>query len=65
MSVVVRIIAKSKGVAGDCESEGSLRQTLGLTNRNCIRGILYLGDVAKETKAPHCTEGSNVNTEAT
>jgi hypothetical protein len=58
-------LAKSKGVAGNCESEGSLRQILEPTNRNCIRGILYLGDVAKETKAQHFTEGSNVNAEAT
>lgn len=58
-------LAESKGVAGDCESEGSLRQILEPTNRNCIRGILYLGDVAKETKAPHFTEGNNVNAEAT
>jgi hypothetical protein len=58
-------LVESKGVASDCESEGSLKQTFGLTNRNCIRGILYLGDVAKETKAPHFTEGNNVNAEAT
>jgi hypothetical protein len=30
-----------------------------------MRGILYLGDVAIETKAPHFTEGNNVNAEAT
>jgi hypothetical protein len=58
-------LAKSKGVASDCESEGSLRQIFGPTNRNCMRGILYLGDVAIETKAPHFTEGNNVNAEAT
>jgi hypothetical protein len=58
-------LAKSKGVAGDCESEGSLKQILEPTNRNCIRGILYLGDVAKETKALHFTEGNNVDAEAT
>jgi hypothetical protein len=62
---VGEVLAKSKGVHRKVESEGSLRQTLGLTNRNCIRGILYLGDVAKETKAPHFTEGNNVNAEAT
>jgi hypothetical protein len=50
---------------GDCESEGSLRQIFGPTKRNCIRGILYLGDVAKETKTPHCTEDKDVDTEAT
>jgi hypothetical protein len=57
-------LAESKGVVGDCESEGSLKQILELTNRNCIRGILYLGNVAIETKAPHFTEGNNVNAEA-
>ena len=29
--------ANSKGVVGDCESEGSWRQNSGLTNRNHIR----------------------------
>jgi len=57
-------LAESKGVARDCESEGSLKQILEPTNRNCIRGILYLGDVAKETKAQHFTEGNNVDAEA-
>ncbi|WP_409227374.1 hypothetical protein [Gudongella sp. SC589] len=32
-------IAKSKGVLGDEESEGSWRQNSGLTNRNHIRQI--------------------------
>ena len=31
-------IANSKGVHSDMESEGSSRQTSGLTNRNHIRG---------------------------
>jgi hypothetical protein len=57
-------LAESKGVASDCESEGSLKQSLEPTNRNCIRGILYLGDVAKETKAPHFTDGNNVDAKA-
>ena len=30
-------IAKTKGVVGDCESEGRWRQISGLTNRNHIR----------------------------
>ena len=30
-------IAKTKGVVGDCESEGRWRQISGLTNRNYIR----------------------------
>jgi len=58
-------LAESKGVAGDCESEGSLKQNLEPTNRNCIRGIFYLGDVAIETKAQHFTGGNIVDAEAT
>jgi len=30
------VLARSKGVAGDCESERSWRQTFGPTDRNCI-----------------------------
>ncbi len=30
-------IAKTKGVVGDCESEGRWRQISGLTNRNHMR----------------------------
>jgi len=30
------VLAKSKGVAGDCESERSWRQKFGPTDRNCI-----------------------------
>jgi len=32
------VLAKSKGVPGNRESEGSWRQTFGPTNRNCIKG---------------------------
>src|SRR3990167_1054390 len=32
------VLARGKGVAGDCESEGSPRQSAGLTNRKRIRG---------------------------
>ncbi len=32
------VLARGKGFAGDCESEGSPRQSAGLTNRKRIRG---------------------------
>ena len=32
------VLAEGKGVAGDCESEGSRRQSAGLTNRKRIGG---------------------------
>lgn len=32
------VLARGKGFAGDCESEGSPRQIAGLTNRKRIRG---------------------------
>jgi len=34
--IVGSVSLKGKGVHREVESEGSLRQTLGLTNRNCI-----------------------------
>ena len=34
--------AKTKGVVGDCESEGRWRQISGLTNRNHIRLQLWI-----------------------
>jgi len=53
-------IAKGKGVLGDEESEGSRRQTSGLTNRNHIRHC-KLGKVAKQTEAPNYPEAYSVN----
>lgn len=41
------VLARGKGVAGDCESEGSPRQSAGLTNRKRIRGDA-LGQSSKE-----------------
>ena len=32
------VLADGKGVVGDCESEGSPKQSAGLTNRKRIRG---------------------------
>ena len=46
-----KCIAQGKGVPGDGESEGSRRQTSGLTNRNHIRHY-QLGKVALQTEAP-------------
>jgi hypothetical protein len=43
-------IAKGKGVHREMESEGSRRQTSGLTNRNHIRHP-KLGKVAQQTEA--------------
>lgn len=49
------MLARDKGVVGDCESEGSPRQIWGLTNRNGIGGGSSPGDVAKQTEAQYCT----------
>ena len=42
--------AKSKGVVGDCESEGSWRQNSGLTDRNHIEAVNE-GKTAIQAKA--------------
>lgn len=43
--------AKDKGLGREAESEGSRRQTSGLTNRNLITRQSKVGKVAKETEA--------------
>jgi len=43
------------------ESEGSRRQTSGLTNRNYIKGIHMLGKVAKQTETLNYPEVYGVN----
>lgn len=53
-------IAKGKGVLGDEESEGSRRQTSGLTNRNHIRQR-KLGKAAKQAEALNYPEAYGVN----
>jgi len=53
-------IAKGKGVLGDEESEGSRRQTSGLTNRNHIRHC-KLGKAAKQAEAQNYPEAYGVN----
>ena len=53
-------IAKGKGVLGEVESEGSRRQTSGLTNRNHIRHC-RLGKVARQAEALNYPEAYGVN----
>ena len=43
--------AKDKGVGREAESEGSRRQTSGLTYRNLIPRQSKVGEVAEETEA--------------
>ncbi|ERI05136.1 hypothetical protein HMPREF9069_01058 [Atopobium sp. oral taxon 810 str. F0209] len=45
-----KCIAKSKGVHREVESEGSRRQTFGLTNRNRMRRM-WVGEAATQVKA--------------
>ncbi|MCE5331148.1 MAG: hypothetical protein LLF95_03290 [Bacteroidales bacterium] len=52
-------LAKGKGVHREVESEGSRRQTSGLTNRNHIRHCKP-GKVAKQTEAPNYPEAYGV-----
>src|SRR6266542_4662518 len=44
------VLAEGKGVAGDCESEGSPRQSAGLTNRKRIEAVSR-GEAAKKVEA--------------
>ena len=53
-------IAEGKGVHREVESEGSRRQTSGLTNRNHIRRC-RLGKVAQQTEALNYPEAYGVN----
>ncbi len=53
-------IAKGKGVHREVESEGSRRQTSGLTNRNHIRQR-KLGKVAIQTEALNYPEAYGVD----
>ncbi|WP_232925153.1 hypothetical protein, partial [Pseudomonas sp. S4_EA_1b] len=46
------VLARGKGVAGDCESEGSPRQNAGLTNRKRIEAA-QRGKKAKIFKAQY------------
>ncbi len=45
------VLAEGKGVACDCESEGSRRQSTGLTNRNRIGGDA-LGSGGRNSQSP-------------
>ena len=53
-------IVKGKGVHREVESEGSPRQTLGLTNRNHIRQLRRISLLDK-VKSGSYTEYVNVN----
>ena len=53
-------IAKGKGVHCEVESEGSPRQTLGLTNRNHIRQLRRI-NLHNKAKSNNYTEYVNVN----
>ena len=53
-------IVKGIGVHRDVESEGSLRQTLGLTNRNHIRHLRRIR-LLNKLKSNNYTEYVNVN----
>jgi len=44
------VLAQGKGVAGDCESGGSSRQSAGLTNRKRIEAASW-GEAAKKVEA--------------
>ena len=59
------MLAKSKGVAGDCESEGSWRQIWERTYRNCIQGVVMWVMLLNKQKPYYCTEHHRVNAEAT
>jgi hypothetical protein len=59
------VLAKSKGVAGDCESEGSWRQIWEPTYRNCIQGGVMRVMLLNKQKPYYCTEHHHVNAEAT
>ncbi|MFY9119733.1 MAG: hypothetical protein ACOXZ6_10930 [Syntrophomonadaceae bacterium] len=59
-------IAKGKGVLGDEESEGSRRQTSGLTNTHRAQaettsGMCKLGKAAKQAEAQNYPEAYGVN----
>ena len=52
--------AESKGVRGDAGSEGSRRQTSGLTYRNLIQGMLAWISLLLKTKSDSYTETPGV-----
>ena len=55
-----KCIAEGKGVHREVESEGSHRQTLGLTNRNHIRQVRRIR-LLNKLKSKNYTEYVNVN----
>jgi hypothetical protein len=57
-------LADSKGVAGDCESEGSLRQSSDPRNTNIIRHI-RLDEFATQNEVPKLHGNRSVNNAGT
>ena len=50
-------MAEGKGVHREVESKGSLRQSAGLTNRNCKGGSHTWMRRRKDSKSSTCTQG--------
>jgi len=59
------VLAKSKGVHREVESEGSWRQSPDLTNRNRIEGHLGWVSLQNKTKPDRCPERQGVNAAGT
>ena len=59
------VLAKSKGVLREEESERSWRQRFELTNRNGIKGAGKWVMLHKKQKPYYCMELTGVNAEAT
>ena len=53
--------AEGKGVRRETESEGSHRQTSGLTDRNLIQGLYAMGKTATQAEAQYCPKWHGVN----
>jgi len=56
-----KVIAKGKGVHREVKSEGSRRQSSGLTNRNRIEGRKQEVRLQQKLKPNNCTELFSVN----
>lgn len=48
------MLAKGKCIHRKVEYEVNLRQILGLTNRNCIKGIYSADKLAKQSEVQYC-----------
>ena len=56
-----KVTAKGKGVRRETESEGSRRQTSGLTDRNPIKGLRVRIRLQKKSKSDNYPESPKVN----